>query len=139
MPQTVQEIMTTAPVKVGVQTSIAQVARRMRDEDIGAVLVADDNALRGLVTDRDLVVRAPADGKNPEQTTVTDVCSSQVVTISPDHAVSTAVELMRKHSLRRLPVVRGGQPVGILSLGDLAIERDEHCALADIIAAEPNT
>ena len=138
MAQRIREIMTSAPVSVGSLTAVTEVARVMRDEDIGAVLVADDNGLRGLVTDRDLVVRVIAEGKGPGDTTVQEACSPELVTVTPDDQVDDAVRLMREHSLRRLPVTEGNKPVGIVSLGDLAIERDPESALGDISAARPN-
>jgi CBS domain-containing protein len=139
MAQQVREIMTSAPVTVGALTAVSEVAQRMRDEDIGAVLVTEGDQLRGLVTDRDLVVRVIAERKDPADTTVRDALSSDLVTVTPDDEVTRAVELMREHSLRRLPVVEGKTPVGIVSLGDLAIERDPSSALGDISAAHPNT
>ncbi len=138
MAQKVREIMTSAPVAVGTRTAVSEVAHRMRDEDIGAVLVAEGDELRGLVTDRDLVVRVLAEDKNPADTTVQSACSPELVTVTPDDEVGRAVQLMREHSLRRLPVVEGKQPVGIVALGDLAIERDPGSALGDISAAAPN-
>ncbi|GAA2632859.1 CBS domain-containing protein [Streptomyces vastus] len=138
MAQKVREIMTSAPVAVGTRTAVSEVAHRMRDEDIGAVLVAEGNELRGLVTDRDLVVRVLAEDKNPADTTVQSACSPELVTVTPDDEVGRAVQLMREHSLRRLPVVEGKTPVGIVALGDLAIERDPESALGDISAAAPN-
>jgi CBS domain-containing protein len=94
--------------------------------------------VRGLLTDHDIVVRAIASGRDGEQTHVSDVCSSDLQTLSPDEPVERAVEEMRRHSVRRMPVVQGNKAVGILSLGDLAMERDERSALADISAASPN-
>ncbi|MBT2394472.1 CBS domain-containing protein [Streptomyces sp. ISL-100] len=139
MAQQVREIMTSAPVTVGVLTAVSEVAHRMREENIGAVLVAEGDELRGLVTDRDLVVRVLAEGKDPGETTVRDVCSPDLVTVTPDDEVDRAIRLMREHSLRRLPVVEGNTAVGIVSLGDLAIERDPDSALGDVSAASPNT
>jgi CBS domain-containing protein len=139
MAQQVREIMTSAPVTVGALTAVSEVAQRMRDQDIGAVLVTEGDQLRGLVTDRDLVVRVIAERKDPADTTVRDALSADLVTVTPDDEVTRAVELMREHSLRRLPVVEGKTPVGIVSLGDLAIERDPSSALGDISAARPNT
>jgi len=138
MAQKVREIMTSAPVAVGTRTAVSEVAHRMRDEDIGAVLVAEGDELRGLVTDRDLVVRVLAEDKNPADTTVQSACSPDLVTVTPDDEVRRAVQLMREHSLRRLPVVEGKHPVGIVALGDLAIARDPESALGDISAAAPN-
>jgi CBS domain-containing protein len=139
MTQHVRDIMTSAPVTVEPQTSVAQVARIMRDEDLGAVLVTDGDELRGLVTDRDLVVRSVCEGGDPEQTTVAGACSDDLVTVTPDEDLDHAVQLMREHAVRRIPVVDHGHPVGIVSLGDLAIERDPESALGDISVAEPNT
>ncbi|MER7834698.1 CBS domain-containing protein [Streptomyces sp. NPDC096040] len=139
MVQHVRDIMTSDLVTVEPQASVASVARVMRDEDVGAVLVTEEGHLRCLVSDRDLVVRAFAEGADPEQTTVTQACSADLVTVTPDDSLDRAVQLMREHAIRRLPVVDGDRPVGIVSLGDLAIERDEKSALGDISAARSNT
>ncbi|MER7710888.1 CBS domain-containing protein [Streptomyces werraensis] len=139
MAHHVRDIMTAAPVTVGPQTSVAQAARLMRDHDLGAVLVTDDGRLRGLVTDRDLVVRSVAEGLDPEETTVVRACSEDLVTVRPDDELDVAVRLMREHAVRRVPVVDGEQPVGVLSLGDVALERDPESALGDISVARPNT
>ncbi|GCB43549.1 CBS domain-containing protein [Streptomyces sp. NL15-2K] len=139
MTQHVSDIMTGAPVTVEPLTSVTAVARIMRDQDLGAVLVTDGDELRGLVTDRDLVVRSLADGGDPEQTTVVGACSDDLVTVTPEDDLDHAVELMREHAVRRIPVVEGGHPVGIVALGDLAMERDPESALGDISAARPNT
>jgi CBS domain-containing protein len=138
MAQQVRTNMTTAPVAEGPQTPVVDVARLMRDEDIGAVLVAEGDQLRGLVTDRDLVVRVMSGGGNAEDNTVADACSEELIGVSPDDDVDRAVELMRQHAVRRLPVIEEGRPVGIISLGDLAVERDPNSALSDISASEPN-
>ncbi len=88
---------------------------------------------------RDIVVRVLAEDGNPKTTKLRDVCSADPVTMSPNDDVETAVRLMREHALRRLPIVDGGTPVGIVSFGDLAMERDPGSALADISAAAPST
>ncbi|MEV7994959.1 CBS domain-containing protein [Streptomyces sp. NPDC086077] len=139
MTQHVSDVMTSAPVTVEPQTSVTAVARMMRDENIGAVLVTEGERLRGLVSDRDLVVRAMAEGGDPNNTTVADACSADLVTVGPDDDLRIAVEVMREHSVRRVPVVDEGQhPLGIVSIGDLAIEHDPDSALGDISAAPPN-
>ena len=117
---------------------MTDVARIMRDEDIGAVLVTDEDRLRGLVSDRDLVVRVFAEGEDPGRTTVARACSEDLVTVGPDDELDVAVRVMREHAVRRVPVVEEGRPVGIVSLGDLAVERDPGSALGDISAAGPN-
>ncbi|MBQ0889287.1 CBS domain-containing protein [Streptomyces sp. RM72] len=138
MTQYVRDVMTGDPVTVEPLTSVTAVARLMRDRDLGAVLVTEGDRLRGLVTDRDLVVRAVAGGGDPEQTTVAGACSDDVVTVRSDEELDHAVRLMREHAVRRLPVVDDGRPVGIVSLGDLAMERDPESALGDISVARPN-
>jgi len=137
MGQKVRELMTSAPVTVRPDAPVGQVAQLMRQEGVGTVIVAQGEELRGLVTDRDLVVRVLAAGKGPD-TQVSAACSEDIVGVSPQDEVSKAAELMRSRSVRRLPVVEDDKVVGIVSLGDLAIERDEESALGQISAASPN-
>lgn len=139
MAQAIREVMTSDPVSLDVHASAAEAARRMREVDTGAVLVTQDGHLKGLLTDRDIVVRAIADGRDPSQVEVREICSADVEAVGPDDDVDRVIRLMRERHVRRVPVVEGDRPVGIVSIGDLAIERDERSALADISAAEPNT
>jgi CBS domain-containing protein len=111
----------------------------MRDDDIGAVLVVDNGAVTGIVTDRDIAVRAVADGADPQATKVADVCTSQSTMLTVDQTVEDAIQLVRERSIRRIPVVQDGRPAGILTIGDLAIDRDPNSALADVSAASPNS
>jgi CBS domain-containing protein len=137
MIQKVRDIMTKVPVQVRPQTAVADVAKLMLRQDVGDVLVMDDNGLRGLVTDRDLVIRVLADDRGPE-TPVGSVCSENLVTLSPQDDVDRAVALMRAHTVRRLPVVENGIAVGVVSLGDLAKDRDPDSVLGRISAAGPD-
>ncbi|MFB0629633.1 CBS domain-containing protein [Streptomyces sp. AB3(2024)] len=138
MTRRVHEVMTGNPVTVDRQTSLAEAARVMRDASIGDVLVLDGGRLRGIVTDRDIVVRALAEERSPADTTVGAICSTEPVTIGRDELVDRAVEVMRRHALRRLPVVgEDGGLVGIVTLGDLEVERDPGSPLSFISAAEP--
>ena len=139
MAKTVRDVMHTDLVSVGFDTPLAEVARLMRDRDIGNVLVNDGAQLQGIVTDRDITVRAVAEGFDPEQTTVDAVFSGQeLATIGPDMKLADAERVMRERAVRRLPVVESGQPIGIVSLGHLAMRRDEGGVMADIAAAPPN-
>lgn len=138
MAQTLTDLMTPHPQTVSSDTPLVEAAKRMRDDGIGDVIVSDGDTLRGIVTDRDIVVRAVAEGLDPATTTCADICTSDLVTLSPDTSVEEAVTLMRERAVRRLPIVEDGRAVGIVSIGDLAIERDEDSALADISAAPPN-
>ncbi|SEF86746.1 CBS domain-containing protein [Thermomonospora echinospora] len=139
MARKVSEVMTPAPVAVPPQCSLVQAAEQMRRHGIGDVLVAEDDRLCGLVTDRDIVVRAVAAGRDMAATPVSEVCSPELVTLTPADDAETAVRLMREHAVRRIPVVDGDRPVGMVSLGDLALERNEHSVLADISAQPPTT
>jgi CBS domain-containing protein len=139
MVQKVSDLMTSAPVSLRPAQPLTEAAKAMREQGIGSVLVVDGGRLKGLVTDRDIVVRAVADGRDPGRTTLADVCSPDLVTAAPDDDADTAVQRMREHGVRRIPVVDGDRPVGVLSIGDMAIERDERSALADISAETPNT
>jgi CBS domain-containing protein len=130
--------MTSAPVALRSSQPVADAARAMREHGTGDVLVVDGGQLRGLVTDRDIVVRAVADGRDPENTPVGEICSPDLVTVAPGDDADTAVQRMRDRAVRRVPVVEDGRPVGVLSLGDMAIERDERSALADISAQRSN-
>ncbi len=139
MAQKIKDVMTRSPVMLPGGMSIVEAARRMRDENIGDVIVVDGDHIVGIVTDRDLVVRVLANGHDPRQTTVEGVCSRELTTVMPEDDFDTAVKLMREKSIRRLPVVeKAGRPVGIVSLGDLAEEKDPHSALGQISQAPPN-
>ena len=128
MAQQIRELMTPNPVVLPGTASVHEAARAMRDAEIGDVIVIENNQVCGIVTDRDIVVR-----------TVAEICSHRLLTVTPTDSVEEAVRLMRTHAIRRLPVVDGGQAVGIVSLGDLAVERDPGSALGKMSDAPPNT
>lgn len=139
MAQPVREIMAQDLRTVSAGDSVADAAKTMRDADIGDVLVLkDDETLCGLVTDRDIAIRAVAEGRDPKGTTVDEICTHDVTTITADKDAEDAAKIMRERTVRRLPVVEDGRPVGMVSIGDLAIERDPDSALADISAAAGN-
>jgi CBS domain-containing protein len=139
MAQQIRELMPPNPVSLLGTASVREAARAMRDADIGDGIVIENNQIGGIVTDRDIVVRAVAEARDPATTTLADLCSHPLVTVTPTDSVEHAVQLMRNKAIRRLPVVDGGQAVGIVSLGDLAVERDPGSALGDISTAPPNT
>jgi CBS domain-containing protein len=139
MAQQIRELMTPNPVALPGTASVHEAARAMRDAQIGDVIVIENNEVCGIVTDRDLVVRILAEAKDPATTTLADICSHSLVTVTPTDSVEEAVRLMRTHAVRRLPVVDGGRAVGIVSLGDLAVERDPGSVLGEISGAPPPT
>jgi CBS domain-containing protein len=138
-PQSIREVMTAAPETVATSSTLAEAARKMREIDAGAMVVVDEKGkVSGIVTDRDIAVRAVAEGKDPTQTKVQEVATTDLAILSPTDTVVEAVKLMREKAVRRLPVVEDGKAVGIVSIGDLAVERDRPSLLADISAAEPS-
>jgi CBS domain-containing protein len=138
MDQSIRDVMTPNPRMIGSSASLIEAAQTMREHDIGDVVVLEDRRLGGILTDRDIVVRALAEGRDPEKTKVGDICSRDLTTVSPTDSVGYAVRLMRAKAIRRLPVVEEGQVVGIVSLGDMAIEKDRRSVLGEISAAPPN-
>lgn len=138
MPQKVRDVMTKNPLTLPVGATVEQAAVSMRDGNIGDVLVTtDDGELVGIVTDRDIVVRALAEGLDPKRAKLDDVLSERLVTISPDQDVADAVRVMREEHIRRVPVMENGKAVGIVALGDLAEARDPRSALGEISSAPP--
>ncbi|MEV0166097.1 CBS domain-containing protein [Nonomuraea fuscirosea] len=137
MAKTVADVMTSHPATVEADQPVSVAASLMRDHDTGALIVNDKGRMKGIVTDRDITVRVVADERGPD-TPVREACSASVEAIGPGTSIEQAVRLMRTHAVRRLPVVEDGRAVGVVSLGDLAVERDPSSALADISAAEGN-
>ena len=138
MAQSIRDVMTTQPVALQAMASVVDAARAMRDSDIANVIVLENGQICGIVTDRDIAIRGVAEGRNISSLTLGDICSRQLTTLSPTDSVDDAVLLMREKALRRLPVVEGGKPVGIVSLGDLAVTQDPHSALGNISSAPAN-
>lgn len=138
MAQTVQEIMTPDPICLAPAATVVDAARAMKDNDIGAVIVADSEHIEGIVTDRDIVLRAVASGLEPEATSLSEVCTPDTVALAPNDSIEHAIDMVRDMAIRRIPVAENGRPVGIFSIGDLAAVRDEHSALAEISEAPPN-
>ncbi len=133
----IQDVMTRNPITLDSSSTVAQAAQKMKDGKVGNVIIVEEDNLLGILTDRDIVVRCVAEGKNPDSTDVGDVCSKNVATLSPGDSIEYALELMKKHSVRRLPVVQQGKPVGIVSLGDASIETEPGSPLSDISAQPP--
>ena len=138
MALSIRDVMTTAPVVLPATSSVLEAAQAMRAADIGDIIVVENGRVCGIVTDRDITVRGVAEGRNISSLTLGDICSRQLTTLSPTDSVDDAVLLMREKALRRLPVVEGGKPVGIVSLGDLAVTKDPHSALGNISTAPAN-
>ncbi len=139
MNESVRDVMTPALCTLSPDDTVMMAAQTMRTNDIGDVVVLEDNRLFGILTDRDIVVRALAEGVDLGTTMVAAICSRDLTTIAPTASTGEAVRLMRDKAIRRLPVVdERDRVIGIVSLGDVAVQRDRRTALADISAAPPN-
>ena len=139
MKNKIRDVMTADPVSLPTGSTLVDAARAMRDSDIGDVIVLDDDGqVCGIVTDRDIVIRALAEGREASSTKLGDICTRDPATLSSEDSVADAIRLMSGKAVRRVPVVDAGRPVGIVTIGDLAIDRDPDSALADISEAKPN-
>ena len=138
MVQAVGDIMTPTPISLSTEATVRDAARYMREQNVGAIVVHRHGEVCGIVTDRDIVVRCLARDGDCDETRLHEICSLNLVALHPDYDVDDAVRLMRDKAIRRIPVVKNGKAVGILSLGDLALERDPFSALGAISAASPN-
>ena len=127
----IRDVMTPNPRTVTPDDSIESAARIMRDEDTGAVPVVQNGRPIGMVTDRDIVIRAVADGG--ANRTVRDVVTERLVSVSPETSTREAAELMSEHQIRRLPVVENDRLVGIVSLGDLAVKEAKDRRVGDTL------
>ena len=137
--QKIQDVMTRQVHCVNEDTSIREVARLMRDQKIGDVLVTNQTGkLCGIITDRDIVVRAVAEASDLDRLRAKDVCTGHIVTLRPNAEVNEAIKLMTENAIRRIPVVDNDIPVGIVTIGDLAAQRDPRSALGQISSAAPN-
>ncbi len=124
MATLVSEAMTPSPQTISSDMNAADAAGLMKSEDVGVLPVVDDGRLVGLVTDRDLVIRVLAARRDPTEVRVGDIATTHTVTVEPDTSLSEARGLMERHKVRRLPVLKGEELVGVLSLGDVAWHDD---------------
>ena len=122
-------IMTVYVEAIAPKRSIQEAAEQMRSLDVGVLPVCDGDRLVGILTDRDLAVRAVADGRDPKSTPIEEIMTRQVVYCFEDQDIEEAERVMEKNQIRRLPVLhRDKRIVGIVSLGDLAVKNDENRA-----------
>ena len=133
MDAKVRDVMTPGPIGVDYDQSVGEAARAMRDWGVGAILVVSNGSLYGLVTDRDLVVRAVAEERGADEP-VGPLASANLIGVEADADVHEAMRLMRQHGVRRLPVLENGQVAGIVSLGDLAMQDEPDLAFAQLSA-----
>jgi CBS domain-containing protein len=120
MGTSIKEVMTRDVRACEPNATVAEAAKVMAREDVGPVPIVEDGRLVGLVTDRDIVVRVVAEGRDPNATTVKEIASTELVTVSPDDDLDEALNLLARRQVRRLPVVEGDRLVGIVAQADVA-------------------
>jgi CBS domain-containing protein len=135
MSTLVRHVMTESPKTLGSAMSAEDAAGLMATLDVGVIPVVDDGELIGLVTDRDLVVRVLASREDPAEVRLGSILTKAPVTVSPDMRLTQARELMQRHRVRRLPVMKADRLVGIVSLGDLAVADPSRRAIGDTLEA----
>ena len=136
----IMEIMTRVPELIDPDTSIRDAAKRMKDEDIGALPVGENDRLIGMVTDRDIAMRGVAEGRAPETTPVRDVMSEKILYCFEDDDIEDAAQCMAEHQVRRLPILnRDKRLTGIVSLADIAQTGDECERIAIEGVSEPSS
>ena len=139
----IRDVMTSNPECVNEKDSLRDVARIMKDRDTGVVPVVDGRKIVGLITDRDIVVRGLAEGKNLENASVSELMTKQVRTVRDDASVNDALELMNSAEVRRVAVVNSNDElVGIVSLGDISVKSDKDAKVGQTVesisGAPPN-
>ncbi len=140
MAKTARDVMSGGAECIGENDSLADAAKRLKELDVGSMpICGEDDRLKGMVTDRDIVVEALAKGKDPSSTKAIELGGEEVVTIGADDSISEALSTMSDHKVRRLPVIDGHDLVGVVSIADLAgaIEDDDVGQLVETISAAP--
>ncbi len=123
---TAREIMTSGVECADENESLADASRKMRDLDVGALpICGEDNRLKGMITDRDIVVRCVAEGQDPQEVRVSELAEGEPVTIGADDSIDEVLATMKQHKVRRLPVIDGHDLVGVVSQADVARNIDE--------------
>src|SRR5947208_13501656 len=138
MAKTVRDVMTKDPVSMSSDSSVTQAAKAMSDFKIGSVVVMEKDMPCGIVTDRDITVRAVATGSDPSKTRLSDICSRSLAAVRPDQSVDDAIQVMKSHDVKRVVVMTGSRLEGIVSLGDLTSRGEGEDVQDDISRAEPN-
>lgn len=130
----VRDIMTKNVAYVGPSTPVVEAARLMQKHNVGSVPVMDDKGVAGIITDRDIAVRCVAHGKSPQDTPVSDVMTTHVITVTPDMNMDEVTEIMSAKQIRRVPVVENNKIVGIVALGDVAVNPRYDIEASDALA-----
>ena len=138
---TARDIMAANAECVSVNDTLVAAARKLRDLDVGAMpICGDDNRLKGMLTDRDIVVKCIAEGGDPSSTKVSELAEGKPVTIGADDSVEETLRTMKEHGVRRLPVIDGYDMIGIVSQADVArnLPEDKVGDLVEAISSAPS-
>jgi len=119
----VRDVMTSSVDWVTPETSVVEIAKLMKKDDVGSIPICNDNNLIGMITDRDIVLKVIAAGRSTDNILAKDIMSTDIIGVSADQDVHDASNLMSKYQVRRLPVLENGNLVGIVAIGDLAVEK----------------
>ncbi len=119
----VRDVMTSSVDWVTSDASVVEVAQMMKKDDVGSIPICKDNKLIGIITDRDIVLKVVAAGGNTNTISAKDIMSTDIISVSADQDVHDAANMMSKYQIRRLPVLENGKLIGIVAIGDLAIEK----------------
>src|SRR6266576_3540609 len=125
MGKSVQDVMSSNPCTIDADKPVAYAAKMMKQENVGIAPIVEGDRLVGTLTDRDIVVRVVAEGKDPQTVTAREVASTDLVTIDPQQDLDEALRLMASNQFRRLPVVEEGRLIGVLAQADVAREAKE--------------
>ena len=135
MGKTAREVMTGGAECVGENDTLLDAARKLAELDVGAMpICGEDDRLKGMLTDRDIVVKVLAEGKDPSSTQAGELAQGKPVTIGADDSVEEALQTMTEHKVRRLPVIDGHDLIGVVSQADLAQELDDE-KIGDLVQA----
>jgi CBS domain-containing protein len=136
MPKTARDVMTPDAQCVGENETLLDAARKLADGGFGAMpICGEDNRLKGMLTDRDIVVKALAKGKDPSSTRAGELGEGKPVTIGADDSIQEALKTMAQYKVRRLPVIDGHDLVGMISVADIARELEDDASKGDLIEA----
>jgi len=138
MAKTVADVMTKNPVAMSADSSVVEAAKAMSDFRIGSVVVMEMDTPCGIVTDRDITVKAVATGGDPAKIRLADICSRDLAAVRPDQSVDDAVKVMKSHDVKRVVVMTDRKLEGIVSLGDLTSRGMGEDVQDDLSKAEPN-
>ena len=138
MAKTVREVMTKKPVAFSADTPVLHAAKAMSERQIGSVVVMDKDRPLGIVTDRDITVRAIAKGSDPSKIRLAEICSTSIAAVRPDQSVDDAIKVMKSHDVKRVLVMDNMRLEGIVSIGDLTAQGHGEDVQPDLSRGRPN-